>query len=326
MDDLREAYAAGAEAALAGAAESTCPHRPEMRLLYAAWRQGWCEEHDRQRGRGTTVDHLAGLLPTVEKQNWRDRWEADRRRREANYRPLWLMHEPWPDHFKKVAADMRRLGSPTITCIFTDDALYALEGVHRLHAASKQFCGLSITLHCLALDTKLTDEQGDRLFGDRQYVWAHGRSLADVIDAGSWNCRLTTYRDRILAPGTYQDIEIFGSRFGPYNMRMGAAAFHLTPKERLLLKRWRYSEEENKYRKSAGALSVTVYRAPGGWQICIFIKKNRNDLAYPGTRAYKTADAAMANLERAIEGAQAQHEIAMKTPPSNDGLFATSEG
>src|SRR5690349_7308438 len=76
--------------------------------------------------------------------------------------PLRLMHDWYPPHLRSVGEDMRRLGPPTITCVYTDQALYALEGVHRLHAAA----GLEIrvTLHCLPPDQVFTEQDRDAFF------------------------------------------------------------------------------------------------------------------------------------------------------------------
>jgi len=219
--------------------------------------------------------------------------------------PLFLMHEPFRDHLKVVIADMRRIGNPEIMCVILDDGLYALEGVHRLTAASMQFLECGATLQCLAPNYVLTDDDWDRLQGDTDWVacahWSGARTTGDIVEHvrkefDGWQYRMGVHRRP--GPGTYRSV-IFG---GPsaWSMRIKKADLTLRSSERMRMKQWNYDADANKYRISAGRFSATVFQLHEGWKI--WIKEGYKQLPNGGfgTKLYTTAETAMTAAIEAV--------------------------
>jgi hypothetical protein len=132
-------------------------------------------------------------------------------------RPLRLMHAPYGEQLRRVITEMHGLGRPTITAVYTDEALYALEGVHRLHACCDTYLQFGATLNCLPLDTVFSYEDRERFF-DKQYCTAlsgYGDiTAAEMVELwGDWPVSLETHRDAIAGPGTYSYVKIFGCQY-----------------------------------------------------------------------------------------------------------------
>jgi hypothetical protein len=231
-------------------------------------------------------------------------------------RPLRLMHAPYGEQLRRVITEMHGLGRPTITAVYTDEALYALEGVHRLHACCDTYLQFGATLNCLPLDTVFSYEDRERFF-DKQYCTAlsgYGDiTAAEMVELwGDWPVSLETHRDAIAGPGTYSYVKIFGCQFHPFQLGLPSKTkcpelYRVPASRRIALKDWQLGPD-GRYRVKAGPFTATVFPSPrGGWGAWI-AHRSKLPRGEFGQQTYPTAQQAMAAVPDAAAWLEQQEQ------------------
>jgi hypothetical protein len=269
-------------------------------ITRAQW-PGWLAAHIEYPR--VVIDRALGLIEKKGEEKYAPAVMMQPRPRPVQL-PLRLMHRADPVRLRTVIRDMRRSGRPEITCVFTDGALYALEGVHRLHAASQSFLSYSVRLNCLAPDAVLTFEDRLRLFADHYRCDGPGdMSAAEVVASldCAWDTELATRRDRVPCPGVYDRIMVFGGP-SPWSLGFRKSSHDkelVTPTaaERIRAN-WQY-DDYGRWRSQAGSrFIVTVFPVAGGWKIWLGDKVKGN---VSGEMLFATAEAAKARAVWAVD-------------------------